>query len=170
MDIEGISIELRKNHREFIHFIGTLTQQDFEKKRGVKWTAGQQLDHIIKSLVPLASILPKKEYIQEQFGTSGRASISYEALVRDYRKKLMEGGKAYGPFIPVEIPWMEKDVALKELETTIGRITDSLRHYTEPELDDLHLPHPLMGMLTVREMIYFTQYHVMHHLGQVEKM
>ncbi|WP_268224349.1 DinB family protein [Sinomicrobium oceani] len=169
MDIEGIGIELRRNHREFIHFIGTLAQQDFEKKRGEKWTVGQQLDHIIKSLAPLAVILPKKDFIQERFGKRGRPSVPYDTLVRDYQRVLLEGGKATGAFIPIETQWTEKDVALKVLEELVGQIVGSLQHYTETELDDLCLPHPLMGMLTVREMLYFTQYHVLHHLENIKQ-
>jgi hypothetical protein len=34
-------------------------------------------------------------------------------------------------------------------------------------LDLLILPHPLLGKLTLREMLYFTLYHVEHHEKQV---
>lgn len=170
MDGKSIGIVLRENHLKFIRYISSLTHQDFEKKMAEKWTVGQHLDHIVKSVAPLASILPKKEYIQGQFGTSGRTSISYEALVLDYRIKLMEGGKASGAFIPEDIPWEERDTALIHLNRLVGQVLTSLGDYREKELDRMYLPHPLMGMLTVREMLYFTQYHVMHHLEQVKKM
>ena len=35
---------------------------------------------------------------------------------------------------------------------------------SEHKLDRCILPHPLLGKLTLREMIYFTIYHMEHHL------
>jgi hypothetical protein len=45
---------------------------------------------------------------------------------------------------------------LRKLESKISR-------YPEKKLDSLILPHPLLGKLTLREMLYFTNYHVIHH-------
>ena len=39
--------------------------------------------------------------------------------------------------------------------------------WSEPALDRYRLPHPLLGQLTVREMLLFTVYHNVHHLEQV---
>ena len=33
----------------------------------------------------------------------------------------------------------------------------------EEDLDNYILPHPLIGKTTIREMLYFTIYHVQHH-------
>ncbi len=38
--------------------------------------------------------------------------------------------------------------------------------FSEAQLDALILPHPLLGKLTLREMLYFTIYHVQHHEKQ----
>ena len=37
------------------------------------------------------------------------------------------------------------------------------------DLDAVLLPHPLLGKLTVREMLFFTVYHVQHHRALVER-
>ena len=65
---------------------------------------------------------------------------------------------------------MPKDVALadkarlrKELATAVGRLVRRLDRFSEAELDTLLLPHPLMGKLTLREMLYFTLHHVDQH-------
>jgi hypothetical protein len=39
--------------------------------------------------------------------------------------------------------------------------------FSETQLDQLILPHPLLGKLTLREMLYFTIYHVQHHQKQL---
>jgi len=41
--------------------------------------------------------------------------------------------------------------------------------HSEAALDKYILPHPLLGKLTLREMLYFTAYHVAHHKQLVEK-
>lgn len=170
MDSKKISIGLEDNHQEFIQYILSMTKEEFEESKNEKWTTGQQLDHIIKSVAPLARVLPQKEYLQERFGNSVRASVPYEILVDKYRQTLLEGGKATGAFLPRDVPWEERDAALKQLEGLVDQVLASLGDYTEEELDRLCLPHPLMGLLTIREMLYFTQYHVLHHWEQIKKI
>ncbi|WP_350287698.1 hypothetical protein [uncultured Croceitalea sp.] len=38
---------------------------------------------------------------------------------------------------------------------------------SEIELDTFILPHPVMGDQTLREILYFTAYHVLHHDRQI---
>lgn len=45
----------------------------------------------------------------------------------------------------------------------LRRLCASLDSFTEKELDQYVLPHPLLGKLTLREMMFFTIYHVQHH-------
>ena len=35
--------------------------------------------------------------------------------------------------------------------------------FTEEELDIYQVPHPLIGLLTCREFLYFTHYHTLRH-------
>ena len=39
--------------------------------------------------------------------------------------------------------------------------------WPEPAFDRYRLPHPLLGKLSVREMLFFTLYHNAHHLRLV---
>ena len=39
--------------------------------------------------------------------------------------------------------------------------------WSERALDRYRLPHPLLGRLTVREMLLFTLYHSVHHFSLV---
>jgi len=45
--------------------------------------------------------------------------------------------------------------------------------YTKAELlqslDKFMLPHPLLGKLAVREMLFFTMYHNLHHVNNVRR-
>ena len=43
------------------------------------------------------------------------------------------------------------------------KYTKNIDKLDEEDLDNYILPHPLIGKTTIREMLYFTIYHVQHH-------
>jgi hypothetical protein len=45
-----------------------------------------------------------------------------------------------------------------------GRLQKAFESWNEEDLDTIRLPHPLLGKITAREMIYFTLYHAKHHV------
>ena len=51
----------------------------------------------------------------------------------------------------------------------IERLVLNINNYSEQQLDTFILPHPLLGKVTLREMMYFTIYHAEHHLKQAIK-
>lgn len=153
MDKKSIINNLLQRHREFGQYLDALSKEDFEISRKEKWSAGQDLDHIIKSIKPLSDVLPNKEIIATKFGKGNGISTDYETLVSRYKGKLAEGGTAFGKFIPKKINWNKKVDLLRQLHELSEKIAESLQQYTEEELDELLLPHPLLGSLTVREML-----------------
>ncbi|MCK5443198.1 MAG: hypothetical protein KAJ23_15035, partial [Maribacter sp.] len=52
--------KLKNNHQKFISHIDALTEKEFEFSNDQKWTAGQELDHIVKSTLPIALVLNNK--------------------------------------------------------------------------------------------------------------
>jgi hypothetical protein len=50
----------------------------------------------------------------------------------------------------------------------VTTLNKRLKKYSEASLDELILPHPLLGKLTLREMLYFTIYHAGHHHHLIE--
>ena len=41
---------------------------------------------------------------------------------------------------------------------------------TEEELDTYLIPHPLIGKMTLRELLFFTVYHIGHHLKTIKNI
>jgi len=59
---------------------------------------------------------------------------------------------------------VEKGQKLKfNLTNEMKWLFSKLDKFTENELDRYILPHPLLGKLTLREMLFFTIYHIEHH-------
>ncbi|MEO5685051.1 MAG: DinB family protein [Chitinophagaceae bacterium] len=164
MERQKIIQLLKENHSSFINYINDLTDEEFLFTNQQKWTAGQQLDHIYLAVRPvvLALSLPKL-FTRFLFGKANRESRTYEDLVKKYLKKLEDGAKATGRFIPNTIALHQKETICKALDRTTNALCSKIEKFTEQDLDKLILPHPLLGKLTLREMLYFTIYHVGHH-------
>ena len=170
MKKEEITKKLETNHKTFTDFMAPLNDKDFMHAPAGKWTAGQQLDHIIRSVSPLATGLRLPKFIVGLvFGKANRPSKSYEYLVKKYLSKLESGGKARGRFIPLQIEPSQKQKNIDKLLKRVALLTKNMNGYSENQLDAYILPHPLLGKVTIREMMYFTIYHAEHHLKQAKR-
>ena len=170
MTKEQIVELLHTHHGHFIDRLRELNDADFCFAPEGKWSAGQQLDHIIKAVSPVNMAMGFPKFILKwKFGTANRPSKTYEELVEKYSRKLQEGGKASGRFIPATIEAANKEVLLGKLTALVNKLSRITQKHSEEALDKFILPHPLLGKLTLREMLYFTAYHVEHHRQLVEK-
>ena len=98
----------------FNRYIESLDKEQFESAPNGKWSAGQNLDHLIRAIKPLqlAYSLPKFALLI-LFGKTNRSSRTYDELVVKYKAKLTAGGKASGPFVPKKIVFEQKDELIK---------------------------------------------------------
>jgi hypothetical protein len=159
-----IQNKLLENHEHFIAAIDSLNEDEFSYAPAGKWNAGQQLDHIYRavSILSMGMKFPKV-VLKVFFGKADRQSRTYDQLVERYIQRLSGGGKASGRFVPKTILFSQKEKSIKNLFAAVTKLYKHVDHYTEQDLDKYILPHPLMGKLTVREMMFFTIYHAQHH-------
>jgi len=170
MNKSEILQQLRNNHSRFSKLITGLPDSDFLRSTNDKWTPGQQLEHIVKSVRPvsLALLLPNF-FLRIAFGKANRPSRSYNELVTKYHAKLATGYKASAPFVPKAVVTSDRDGLAKRLQVLTNSLSEQISSYSENQLDTIILPHPLLGKLTLREMLYFTIYHAEHHEMQTLK-
>ena len=156
---------LNKNVDAFNNYIAPLSKEQFEATPDKKWSAGQNLDHLIRAIKPLqlAYGLPKF-VLRIMFGKTNRPSKTYDELVTKYKTKLAGGGKASGPFIPPFVSFEMKDELIKKYNAQKEKLIEKIEKQPEKDLDVYILPHPLLGKVTLREMLYFTIHHNEHHL------
>lgn len=115
-----------------------------------KWTARQQLDHIYRSVKPVALVLSFPRFlIRLFFGKANRPGRTYEDLVKKYLSKLEKGGRATKGFIPQTISLDEKETISKALAKNTKLLCSGIEGFRENDLDTLILPHPLLGKLTI---------------------
>jgi len=170
MDRLQINAALCEHHEAFI--ARSLAVPLGERGRSIngKWTVSQHLEHIKRAAGPVAmALLAPKWSLHWRFGRPNRTPRDYDGLVQRYKEKLTAGGRASGRFLPPAVPASMMDTTAADLRRTIGRMTKRVSNWSEEDLDAYLLPHPLLGKLTVREMLFFTIHHAKHHQLLVER-
>ena len=170
MNKQAIIEAFTKNYTSFIAYINELTNEEYSFSYQQKWTAGQQLEHIVLCVKPLVQVFSMdKEMIAQNFGLSDKASRTYEVLLSDYKEKLHEGGKAPTRYVPETVLPTQREALTEALLKMTQNLCSKIESFTEQELDTLSIPHPLLGSLTLREMLYNAIYHVEHHQDQAKQ-
>lgn len=93
--------------------------------------------------------------------------MSYNEVIAFYRQGLQNGGKAPEKFLPAVVGANQRITLQRELSEVLSTIQFQLHYYSDSELDTLALPHPFLGLLSLRELLYLMSYHPLHHLEQV---
>lgn len=160
--------EFYHNHKELSDFIGALDDEKFLYSVNGKWSAGQQLEHVLLCLMPISQALNSKDFIREKFGTINRPVLSYSQVISNYKTGLEQGGKAPERFLPQPVTLNDRSALTTKMLAILDTITQYLEHYSESELDTFVLPHPFLGKLSIRELLFLMTYHATHHLKQTE--
>lgn len=155
--------------------IDYITQQEdrlFDSSFAVdKWTTGQQLEHLIKSVAPLNRGLKLPKFLLKlRFGTFQREEHTYDELVQSYYEALERGGKASKPYIPEAVPLHRKKELLTRYKLHKHNLITILDLWSGEQLSTYQAPHPLLGTLSVRELLFFTICHNYHHLENIKKI
>ena len=143
------------------------------KKPDDKWSAAENIQHLIIStkMTALAYWLPKF-IVRLVAGKPNRPSRTYKELKDKYYKKLADGGRASGVFVPkpIEIKYGKQKLMDNWQKSTAGFIKALAKNRTEKDLDNYLAKHPLLGRITLRELCYFTIFHTEHHLEAIHKI
>jgi hypothetical protein len=147
--------------------------ESFFRPIGTSWSPADTVRHLNKSTRPVMKALAMpKIALRLLFGRPRRGSMTFDAFRARYLGALAEGGKA-GRFAPSERSVNDADTWRLAIMRDFSRINADLRRniarWRDSKLDRFQLPHPLLGKLTVREMLFFTLYHQRHHIAVVER-
>lgn len=153
-------------------YLATLSDAAFFAPQGTAWSPGEHIRHLEQSTAPLVLALRLPRWLLGlRFGRSTRPSRSF-AEIRDlYLKKLREGAQA-GRYAPApeersaDAGTRRQAIMTGWVSSVVG-LQNALARWPEDALDHHLLPHPILGPLTVREMLAFTVYHTTHHLRRV---
>lgn len=139
--------------------------------QGEKWSPAERLLHLIKSSSAVSKGLKvPRTALSLLFGTSKSEGRKYDQLRAQYLKLLAAGARATAGFVPSVDPVpgnpeAEKNRMISKWKEVSTRLASVLQSWNEDDLDKYQLPHPLLGKLTAREMMFFAVFHNLHHLN-----
>ena len=169
MDKTTLIKSLDDNTAQFIELVKGLNKEEFEIHVNDKWSAGQDLMHLIKVLqiVNIGFTLPKP-ILRLLFGINKKESRSFEDLRQLYKNALEGGAKAPTIYIPKTVSHNEKDSLIQKFASLNKSFIDKLNNHTAHELDSYRLPHPILGKISLRELASFTSFHTAHHFESLK--
>jgi len=171
MKTEEIQMALTASYRSFTEYIGSLTTTAFHYWKDNKWSAQQQLDHLILSVSPLVKIFNMDtNVVAAKFGTTNNSPRSYDTIIDFYLKALANGAKAPDKFVPEVNLEIDRNVACTTLNNLVDNLCSSLTDISDENLDTVCIPHPLAKNFSMREMLYHAIYHAEHHHKSIVQM
>lgn len=172
MDKVEIADLLDKKHQELFSWLEEQPQENWEQGPKGKWSTSQHILHLADSLQLLNKALNYPSFfLKYKFGTCNRASRNYDAVAKRYQQKLIENQEKARVFNQkLKKPILKER---KRLITRLQILQKKLQYKTvkisDKNIDTLVIPHPLMGKMTIREIIMWTAHHTEHHTKTLKK-
>ncbi|MBT8219046.1 MAG: DinB family protein [Bacteroidia bacterium] len=168
----SIADQLNVAFEELIDYCESQDDQIFEIPLSEgKWSTAQNLDHLCSSTFPLIRAMKMPKFtLRMSFGRMNRNEKTFDQLLAKYKKVLQGGVVAPTRFSPNSISNDEKKVLLSKFNQAKTQLLNVLNKWEEGALSKYIIPHPALGKLTMREMLYFTIFHTRHHLNIIQKI
>ncbi|HEX8395694.1 MAG TPA: DinB family protein [Longimicrobium sp.] len=172
----GLVHALAQVEGEVAAFFGGLSDAGFVHRVGDAWTPAEHLHHLNVSVSAVAKALGYPKLVPGLlFGRARQPSRTYAQVRHAYRAVLAGGGGASGRYVPPRVEAAPAEVPARRAELLArwarvnARLRAGVETWSDAQLDQLRLPHPLLGKLTVREMLFFTLYHNQHHIEAAQR-
>ncbi len=162
-------------HRQASELFAAIAPDHFFRRPEPEvWSPGENVIHLVKSVKAVAGGMGQpKLLLRGLFGTA-RGSARYAEVRARYLQALADGAVASGRYVPPASPAAgveaSRDRALAGWQRASGSLVKVVGKWRESALDKYRLPHPVLGKISVREMLFFTHYHDLHHLHIVRRM
>jgi DinB superfamily len=140
----------------------------FKQPHAEKWSAAQNIVHLINSTKGIASAL-KDPSVLGAYGKAERPSNDFDTIKNNYRIGLAAFQAKGMPYKHLDTEGSKENL-LQNFKDINQKLVARAAQLQEDDFDTLQLPHPLLGMMTLREMLYFTADHTRHHFDIVEKI
>ncbi len=134
-----------------------------------KWSVAEHADHLFLAVKPLVGLFGKPEVMLANWGKSNGISRSYNDLLAVYREKV-KGVRTNTFVTPLEELTKSKRQVIEDLVAINRSFLVRASLFTEKELDMYQVPHPVIGMLTAREFLYFTHFHTQMHCETIRNL
>jgi DinB superfamily len=161
--------QLEAAHEEGVTYWAEFDTPEFFAPIGAHWSPAEHVRHLTRSMAPLLPALRlPRTLLRILFGAPEHRSRDLASMERVYTDALAAGGTA-GRFAPPPdtkvADAVRRNAIMDAHSETLRGLTQAMERWSEAQLDGYRLPHPLLGKLTVREMMVFTLIHNRHHVA-----
>jgi len=170
MDKEDIADLLEHKYRTLFNWLEQHDNMQWEIGPEGKWTTGQQVLHLLQSIKPLNTALSLPKFLLKyKYGVTNRDVRDYDSVIKRYQERLPEAKEATFKGSQKMTPpkLQDKNYLITRLKVENKKLQHKVKKWTDKDLDNLILPHPLMGKMPVREIIMWSAYHAEHHTKQL---
>lgn len=169
MNKQILIAEIKSATQKAVDWYTDIPADEFFTRHGESWSPSDNVDHLVRAMTPLTyAVRFPKLGLRLMFGKVDRPLRNYDEMCKIYEDAIRKGAVASGRFLPnQQVPadtTKAKAALVNQLNKLGNDIADTLnKNWQESALDMYLLPHPILGKLTVREMMFFTIYHALRH-------
>ena len=169
MKKEDIIIRLKKSTQSILRLVEDDKFNRFFIAPKGKWSVSEHIDHLLRSIQPLNKALRiPLPGLRILFGKAGNPPRDFDQIKHEYQNAIEKGAKAKGRYIPIKKG--SKEVLLKNYMKQSEALVKIINLWKDKDLDQYMLPHPFLGKLIIREMLYFSIYHTEIHGKRIEEL
>lgn len=168
---EDIKKELSGIFKNLDNELKAVNANTFSKSINGKWSIAQNVDHLtISNNITALSLRMPKAALKQLFKTNQRGNWNYDEVVWKYQLQLSHGAKASMVFQPKISYISVRPVINYAWKNSCKFVLNAIDSWSEQDLDVYVVAHPILGKITIRELLYFTIYHVRHHLNTIQHL
>lgn len=148
-------------------YVVSLTHDVFFNSTPEQWGPAHHLGHLRLTHDAVARGFRAKERLPAY----GEASKSFKDFKESYLEKLKTAPAGFltnHPFT-ASIEGARQESLIQAFKQTSQDLCQSIEDFSELELDTKGMKHPLMGLISARDMAMFIVFHDMHHLSGIQR-
>jgi uncharacterized damage-inducible protein DinB len=166
---------LETQNLEFQTLLSSISPEQFFDDSSESWSVGQHVQHITSAVNRVAQGLANPGLLPKREPTT--ASRDFATLKQTYLDTLkntpVETLRQFGSRVTLEERQdleAYKTQMISSFANAITNFNTALEGFDEENLETLGMPHPLLGIISSREMVFFIVYHNTHHHNGVLKL
>lgn len=168
---------LEKVSREVVYTFKSISHEELFAHLDGGWSPIETLEHLIKASKEVKSTLKRSGILLRLRGGKPKHTSRRYAELQQAYLVLLAGGAHVDQNSParIEQPGSRDEIdkmrqkAMRRWKTLNNDVRSTLELWREKELEKYQISHPIMGKLTIREMLLLTIYHDLHHLHMIQQ-
>lgn len=136
-----------------------------------KWSIAKNIEHLgtANNITAVGFITPKP-VLKIIAGGATSQHRSANQIASTYLLKVAEGAKSPVLYLPKPIPGLGKSVTINIWKFSVNNLMKAISSWSDSDLDVYQLPHPILGKISAREMLFFTVFHNYFHLNTMKAL